>query len=65
MQHCSERTAQVAVQVVFLVRASGFSETVFPKFVTLVLGAMLTTGRRTVSHILLTIGELTVAHLTL
>ncbi len=51
-----------ALQVVFLAWGSGFSKTVFPNFVTLVLGAMLTTGRRTVSHILLTIGEQAVAH---
>ena len=47
-----------ALQVVFLAWASGFSKSVFPNFATLVLGAVLTTGRRTVSHILLTIGEL-------
>ena len=51
-------TVPEALQVVFLAWASGFSKSVFPNFVTLVLGAMLTTGRRTVSHILLTIGEL-------
>ncbi len=55
-------TVPEALQVVFLAWGSGFSKTVFPNFVTLVLGAMLTTGRRTVSHILLTIGELAVAH---
>ena len=43
-----------ALQVVFLAWSSGFSKTVFPKFLTLVRGAMLTAGRRTVSHILLT-----------
>ena len=55
-------TAPEALQVVFLAWASGFSKSVFPNLATLVLGAMLTTGRRTVSHILLTIGELAVAH---
>ena len=55
-------TVPEALQVVFLAWSSGFSKTVFPEFLTLVLVAMLTTGRRTVSHILLAIGELAVAH---
>jgi hypothetical protein len=47
-----------ALRVVFSAWTAGFGETVFPKFVTLVLGAMLTTGRRTVSHVLHVVGEL-------
>ena len=39
------------LRVVFLVWAAGFGETVFPKFVTLLLGVVLTTGRRTVSRV--------------
>lgn len=39
------------LRVVFLVWAAGFGETVFPKFVTLLLGAVLTTGRRTVRRV--------------
>ena len=47
-----------ALRGVFLVWAAGFGETVFPKFVTLLLGAVLTTGRRTVSRVLWVVGEL-------
>lgn len=47
-----------ALRVVFLAWAAGFGETVFPKFVTLLLGAVLTTGRRTVSRVLFVVGEL-------
>ena len=43
---------------VFLAWAAGFGETVFPKFVTLLLGAVLTTGRRTVSRVVYVVGEL-------
>ena len=37
---------------------AGFGETLFPKLVTLLLGTVLTTGRRTVSHVLQLAGEL-------
>ena len=47
-----------ALQGVFLAWAAGFGETVFPKFVTLLLGAVLMTGRRTVSRMLHVVGEL-------
>lgn len=47
-----------ALRVVFLAWAAGFGVTVFPKFVTLLLGAVLTTGRRTVSRVLFVVGEL-------
>ena len=47
-----------ALQGVFLAWAAGFGETVFPKFVTLLLGAVLMTGRRTVSRLLSVVGEL-------
>jgi len=48
----------VALRGVFFAWAAGFGETVFPKFVTLLLGAVLTTGRRTVSRVLYVVGEL-------
>ena len=47
-----------ALQGVFLAWAAGFGETVFPKFVMLLLGAVLMTGRRTVSRMLHVVGEL-------
>ena len=37
-----------ALRGVCFVWAAGLGETVFPKFVTLLLGVVLTTGRRTV-----------------
>ena len=43
---------------VFFAWAAGLGETVFPKFVTLLLGAVLTTGRRTVSRVVFVVGEL-------
>lgn len=43
---------------VFLAWAAGFGETVYPKFVTLLLGAVLTTGRRIVSRVVSIVGEL-------
>lgn len=43
------------LQVVFSAWSAGFGETVFLKFVALLLGAVLTTGRHTVSHV---VGEL-------
>ena len=51
-------TVPDALQVVFSAWSAGFGETVFPKFVTLLLGAVLTTGRRTVSPVLHVVGEL-------
>ena len=51
-------TVPESLQVVFCAWSAGFGETVFPKFVTLLMGAMLTTGRRTVSHVLQVVGEL-------
>lgn len=51
-------TVPELLQVVFSAWSMGFGETVFPKFVTLLLGAMLTTGRRTVSQVLHVVGEL-------
>lgn len=48
----------VALRGVFFAWAAGFGETVFPKFVTLLLGTVLTTGRRTVSRVLHVVGEL-------
>ena len=47
-----------ALRGVFFAWAVGFGETVFPKFVTLLLGALLTTGRRTVSRVVFVVGEL-------
>jgi hypothetical protein len=47
-----------ALRGVFLAWAAGFGETVFPKFVTLLLGSVLMTGRRTVSRLLSVVGEL-------
>ena len=47
-----------ALRGVFFAWAAGFGETVFPKFVTLLLGAVLTTGRRTVSRVVSVVGEL-------
>jgi len=47
-----------ALRGVFFAWAAGFGETVFPKFVTLLLGALLTTGRRTVSRVVFVVGEL-------
>ena len=46
------------LQVVFSAWVAGFGETVFSKFVTLLLGAVLTTGRRTVRQVLRVVGEL-------
>ena len=43
---------------VFFAWAAGFGETVFPQFVTRLLGAVLTTGRRTVSRVLPVVGDL-------
>ena len=51
-------TVPESLQVVFSAWSAGFGETVFPKFVTLLLGAVLTTGRRTVSHLVRVVGEL-------
>ena len=51
-------TVPDTLQVVFSAWSAGFGETVFPKFVTLLLGALLTTGRRTVSHVLHVVGDL-------
>ena len=50
-------TVPDTLRVVFSACSAGFGETVFPKFVTLLLGAVLTTGRRTVSHVLPVVGE--------
>ena len=47
-----------ALRGVFFAWAAGFGETVFPKFVTLLLRAVLTTGRRTVSRVVSVVGEL-------
>ena len=47
-----------ALRGVFCAWAAGLGETVFPKFVTLLLGAVLTTGRRTVSRVVFVVGEL-------
>lgn len=47
-----------ALRCVFCAWAAGFGETVFPKFVTLLLGAILTTSRRTVSRVVYVVGEL-------
>lgn len=41
--------------------SGGFGGTVFPKFVVLMLGALLTTGRRTVSRVVWVVGELATA----
>ena len=51
-------TVPDTLQVVFSAWSAGFGETVFPKFVTLLLGALLTTGRRTVSQVLPVVGDL-------
>jgi hypothetical protein len=47
-----------ALRGVFCAWAAGLGETVFPQFVTLLLGAVLTTGRRTVSRVVFVVGEL-------
>lgn len=46
-----------ALQVVFSAWSAGFGETLFRKFVTLLLWAVLTTRRQTVSHVLPFVGE--------
>ena len=51
-------TVPESLQVVFSAWSAGFGETVFPKFVTLLLGAVLTTGRHTVSQVVRVVGEL-------
>lgn len=51
-------TVPELLQVVFSAWSAGFGETVFPKFVTLLLGAVLTTGRHTVSQVVRVVGEL-------
>ena len=51
-------TGPGALQVVFSAGVAGFGETVFSKLVTLLLGAVLTTGRRTVRQVLRVVGEL-------
>ena len=51
-----------ALQVVFVAWSTVFSESVFPKFMTLLQGAVLTTGCRTVSRILRLVGSLADAH---
>lgn len=51
-----------ALQVVFVTWSMEFSETVFPNFVTLLQGAVITTGRRTVCRILRVVGSLAGAH---
>ena len=47
-----------ALRVVFVAWSTVFSESVFPKFMTLLQGAVLTTGGRTVSRILRLVGSL-------
>lgn len=51
-----------ALRVVFVAWSTVFSESVFPKFMTLLQGAVLTTGCRTVSRILRLVGSLADAH---
>lgn len=46
------------MQVVFYTWSAEFDETAFPRFVTLLPGAMLTTGRRTVIRVVRVVGEL-------
>ena len=51
-----------ALQVVFVVWSTAFANSVFPKFMTLLQGAVLTTGCRTVSRILRLVGSFADAH---
>lgn len=51
-----------SLRVVFLAWSTMFSESVFEKFMTLLQGAVLTTGRRTVCRILRLVGSLANAH---
>lgn len=51
-----------ALQAVFAAAAAGFSPSVLDKFLLLMVGAILTSGRRTVSHILVTVGAFVTGH---
>lgn len=51
-----------ALQVVFVAWSAVFSESVFEKFMTLLQGAVLTTGCRAISRILRLVGSLADAH---
>lgn len=50
------------LQIIFANSAAGFSPSVFNKFLLLMMGAILTSGRRTVSHILLTVQPFVTGH---
>ena len=51
-----------ALEAVFIAWSTAFADSVFPKFMTLLKGAVLATGCRTVSRILRLVGSIADAH---